>query len=108
MWSSLLLGSQATDTITTAIDRAKGAVEMMPISARLLEVGGVALFWSFKLLVVAGAAAALLAAAHKVRQDDHRLSRVTFQLSLVAVQAVTIGLAAASLSNLAVLTSILG
>src|SRR5437588_507471 len=28
----------------------------MPISARLLEVGGVALFWSFKVLIVAGAA----------------------------------------------------
>ncbi|HKW70338.1 MAG TPA: hypothetical protein VJP81_07115 [Candidatus Dormibacteraeota bacterium] len=37
MWSSLLLGSQATDTITTAIDRARGAIELMPISARLLD-----------------------------------------------------------------------
>jgi uncharacterized membrane protein len=108
MWSSLLLGSQATDTITTAIDRARGAVELMPISARLLEVGGVALFWGFKLMIVAGATAALLAAAHKVRQDDHRLSRLTFQLSLAAVQAVTIGLAATSLSNLAVLSEIQG
>lgn len=108
LWIGLLLGTQATDTITTAIDRAQGSIESMPISARLLEVGGVALFWGFKLLIVAGAAALLIAAARKVRENDHRLARTTFRLSLVAVQAVTICLAGASLSNLYVLTSIPG
>ena len=105
LWSGLLLGSQATDTLTTAIDRARGAVEIMPISSRLLEVGGVALFWTFKVMIVASAAAALVAAARKVREDQ-RLSVLTFRVSLVAVQAVTIALAAVSLSNLALLTSI--
>ncbi len=106
LWSGLLLGSQATDTLTTATDRARGALEAMPLSARLLEVGGVALFWGFKVLIVASAAA-LIAAARAVRQD-HRLSYITFRVSLVAVQAVTICLAAVSLSNLALLTSIQG
>lgn len=105
LWSGLLLGSQATDTLTTAIDRARGAVEMMPVSSRLLEVGGVALLWTFKVMIVASAATALIAAARKVR-EDHRLSLITFRVSLVAVQAVTIGLAAVSLSNLALLTTI--
>jgi hypothetical protein len=104
LWSGLLLGSQATDTLTTAVDRATGALETMPVSARLLEVGGVALFWSFKVLVVASAAAALVAAARSVRHG-HRLSHITFRASLVAVQAVTICLACVSLSNLAVLAS---
>jgi len=108
LWSGLLLGSQATDTLTTAIDRARGAVEAMPISAQMLEVGGVALFWVFKVMVVAAAAAALLAAAHKARSDPRRFSRLTFQVSLVAVQAVTICLAFISLSNVAVLGSIVG
>ena len=108
LWSGLLLGSQATDTLTTAIDRARGAVEAMPISAQMLEVGGVALFWVFKVMIVAAAAAALLAAAHKARSDPRRFSRLTFQCSLVAVQAVTICLAFASLSNVAVLGSIVG
>src|SRR2546427_8147359 len=108
LWSGLLLGSQATDTITTAIDRAQGSIESMPISARLLEVGGIALFWGFKVLIVAGAAALLIAAARKVREEDHRLSRLTFRLSLVAVQAVTVCLATASLSNLYFLTSFSG
>lgn len=78
---------------------------MMPVSSRLLEVGGVALFWTFKVMIVGSAAAALIEAAHKVR-ENHRLSLLTFRVSLVAVQAVTIFLAAASLSNLALLTSI--
>ena len=106
LWISLLVGTQTTDTITTAIDRAKGSIEAMPVSARLLEVGGIALFWGFKLLIVAGAAAVLIAAARKVRENDHILSRLTFRLTLVAVQAVTICLACASLSNLYVLTSL--
>lgn len=104
LWSGLLLGSQATDTLTTAIDRARGAIESMPLSARLLEVGGVALFWGFKVLIVASAAAALIAAARMVRAD-HRVSRITYRAALVAVQAVTICLAVTSLSNLALLTS---
>jgi hypothetical protein len=106
LWSGLLLGSQTTDTLTTAIDRARGSVEAMPISARMLEVGGIALFWGFKVMIVASAAAALIAAAHKVRDEPHRLSRLTFRFSLVAVQAVTIGLAGVSLSNLVLLGSI--
>jgi len=105
LWSGLLLGSQATDTLTTAIDRARGAVEAMPISARALEVGGIALFWTFKMLIVAAAAAALIAAAQKVR-EDHRMSRITFRVALIAVQGVTIGLAAVSLSNAMLLGSI--
>lgn len=106
LWSGLLLGSQATDTLTTAMDRARGAMEAMPVSAQLLDVGGVALFWVFKLLVVAGAAAALVAAARKVTENDRKLSRFTFRASLVAVQAVTVCLAFVSLSNLALLSSI--
>jgi len=106
LWSGLLLGSQTTDTLTTAIDRAKGAVEAMPISAQMLDVGGVVLFWCFKLMIVAGAAAALIAAAHRVREHNHRLARFTFRASLTAVQASTVCLACVSISNLVLLTSI--
>ncbi len=107
VWSGLLLGSQTTDTITTATDRARGAIEAMPVSARLLEVGGIAMFWGFKVLIVLTVAVALLTAASLVR-DGHRLSVITFRLCLVAVQAATICLAFVSLSNLALLTSIQG
>ena len=106
LWSGLLLGSQTTDTLTTAVGRARGTVESMPISAHLLDVGGIALFWGFKVMVVASAAAALIAAADKVRNEPHRLSRLTFRFSLVAVQAVTICLAGVSLSNLVLVGSV--
>lgn len=99
------MGSQATDTLTTAVDHARGAVEAMPVTSRLLEVGGVALLWTFKVMIVASAAAALLAAAQMVRKDQRR-SQITFRVCLMAVQAVTIGLAAVSVSNLALMTSI--
>jgi hypothetical protein len=105
LWSGLLLGSQATDTLTTAIDHAQGAMESMPVSARLMEVGGVALLWGIKLLFVASATAALIAAATKVRQD-HRFSRITFRVSLLAVQMATVCLAFVSLSNLFLLSSL--
>jgi len=105
LWSGLLLGSQTTDTLTTAIDRARGAIESMPVSARLLEVGGIAMFWGFKVLVVLTVAVALLTAASLVR-EGHNLSRITFRLCLVAVQAATIALAFVSLNNLVLLTSI--
>ena len=52
--------------------------------------------------------AALIAAAHRVRSDPRRFSRLTFRMSLVAVQAVTICLAVVSLSNVALLGSIVG
>jgi hypothetical protein len=106
LWSGLLLGSQVTDTLTTAIDRARGSIEAMPVSAQALDVGGVTLLWIIKLLIVAGAAAALVAAAGKATEHRHRLSRFTFRASLVAVQAVTVCLACVSLSNLALLSSI--
>jgi hypothetical protein len=105
LWSGLLLGSQAADTLTTAIDRARGAVEAMPISAQLLEVGGITLFWVFKVMIVTAAAAALIAAAHGARENPHRFARLTYRLALVAVQVVTICLAAVSLSNVALLGS---
>ena len=105
LWCVLLLGSQTTDTITTAIDRTRGAIEAMPLTARLLEVGGVAMLWGFKVLVVATMTVALLTAANLVR-DGNRFSQVTFRLCLVAVQVATVGLAVASLSNLALFSSI--
>lgn len=107
LWSGLLLGGQTTDTLTTAIDRARGAIESMPVSARLLDAGGIAMFWGFKLLIVVTVAVALLTAASLVR-EGHHLSRVTFRLCLVAVQAATICLAFVSLSNLALFSSIQG
>lgn len=107
MWSGLLLGGQATDTLTTAIDRARGALEAMPMSATLLELGGIALFWGMKFLLVLVAGMILFLAARWVR-PGHRISLITFRVALVAVQAATIGLAYVSLSNTVLLSSLPG
>jgi hypothetical protein len=77
----------------------------MPVSAGLLELGGIGLLWSTKLLLVAGAGTGLLLAARWTR-GNHRASRLTFRFCLVAVQAATIGLVWVSLSNVALLNTL--
>jgi hypothetical protein len=106
LWTALLLAGQTTDVITTALDRARGTLESMPVSARLLDLGGIGLFWSTKLLLVAAAGAALVLTARWAGRDGRR-SRTTFRFCLVAVQAATVGLVWVSLTNVALLGSLL-
>jgi len=105
LWTGLLLASQATDVLTTTLDRARGAFESMPVSAHLLELGGIGLFWSTKFLLVAAAGIALWLAARWTRRDQQR-GRTIFRICLVAVQAATLGLAWVSLTNLQLLISL--
>lgn len=106
IWTALLLAGQATDVFTTAVDRARGALESMPVSARLLELGDISLLWSTKILLVTAAGAALFLTALWTKRNG-RSSRITFRFCLVAVQAATLGLAWVSLSNVALLSSLL-
>lgn len=105
LWSCLLLGSQTTDTITTEIDRARGALELMPLSGKLLEAGGIALLWGFKVLLVVAATSVLVLAARAVR-PEHRLSMFTYRAALISVQVATVGLVWVSLSNTMLLRSL--
>jgi len=105
VWTALLLASQTTDVLTTALGRARGALEARPVRARLLEQGGINLFLTTKLLLVVAAGAALLLTARWAR-PNHRASRVVFRFSLVAVQAATLGLAWVSLTNLQLLSTL--
>src|SRR5258708_23461130 len=62
LWISLLAAIEAMDILTTEVGRTRGAVESMPISAAVMNEGGMALFIIVKLaLVAAGATAVLLA-----------------------------------------------
>jgi hypothetical protein len=105
LWTVLLAAGQALDVITTMVDRARGAVEAMPISSALLDQGGIGLLWGTKLLLVAAAAAALFLTARWIRAGS-RGAVVVFRLSLVCVQAVTIGLIGVSLVNAILLGSL--
>jgi hypothetical protein len=106
LWSVLLLFGQATDVLTTAVDRERGALEAMPISAQLLEQGGIALFWGTKLLLVAAAALVLLITARWIRFGKPG-SRVVFRFALIGAQASTLGLVWVSLTNVALLASLI-
>lgn len=105
VWSALLLVGQTADTLTTGVDRARGALELMPVTGRLLDAGGIALLWGIKVLLVLIAALVLFLAARAVR-PNHRLSLITYRVALVSVQMATVGLVWVSLSNAVLLGSL--
>ncbi len=104
-WTSLLVGAQAIDVVTTAVDNARGTVESMAVSAQLMNQGGLALLFGAKLLLTAAAAAALGLTALRIKQGVIA-SRITFRFPLMAVQVATIGLVWVCLSNVALLSSL--
>ena len=106
LWAVLLATGQALDVLTTAQDSARGTLESMPVSAGLLDHGGIALFYGVKLLLVFAAGIALVLTARWIR-NGRAGSRTVYRVALVGVQAATIGLAAAALSNVILLGSVI-
>lgn len=104
IWIALLGAIQSTDIITTSIGRARGAVEAMPISAAVMNEGGMTLFVFVKFgLVVAGAIAVLVALrwVRLERPGAHTL----YSFTLAAIRGSTVALALVSLHNAFLLTS---
>lgn len=104
IWIALLGAIQSTDIITTSIGRARGAVEAMPISAAVMNGGGMPLFVFVKFgLVVAGAIAVMIT-LRWVRME--RPGAVTlYSFTLAAIRGSTVALALVSLHNAVLLTS---
>jgi hypothetical protein len=101
----LLAAIEAMDILTTAVGRAAGAVESMPISAAVISEGGMALFIALKLaLVLAGAIAALLALLW-VRKG-HPGAGLVYTFTMSAIRVPTVALAIVSLHNAVLLQSI--
>jgi len=98
VWLVLFGVIQTADAITTAFDRAKGAVEAMPVSAWLLDHGGLALFWGLKLWLVLAVACAVLITSQWVKSGRPEAVPV-HRLVMGAVQVVTVLLAITSLQN---------
>ena len=105
VWLGLLGVLESTDVFTTALDRARGAIESMPLSADALNRGGLVLYMALKLSLVAAAAAALLLAVRWLR---HRRSgaRALYVYVLSGVRIVTVAVALASLNNALLLKSL--
>lgn len=107
VWISLLGAIESMDILTTDIGRARGAVESMPISAAVMNEGGMALFIFVKLaLVVAGATAVLLALLW-VRTGRPGAGWV-YAFTLSAIRITTVTLAIVALHNAVLLQSLSG
>lgn len=105
IWLGLLGVIESTDILTTAVDRARGSIEVMPLSAAVLDQGGLVLFVTLKVGLVAAAAAAVLLALRWLRfKRDHARAMYVYVLS--AIRMATVALAIVSLNNALLLKSL--
>jgi hypothetical protein len=107
VWISLLAAIEALDIVTTDIGRARGAVESMPISAAVMNEGGMALFIFIKLALVAAGATAVLLALLWVRKGRPGAGWV-YVFTLSAIRVTTVALAIVALHNAVLLESLTG
>ena len=100
-----LLGAiESTDVITTAIGRANGAIEAMPISAAVMNEGGMMLFVIIKAALVVAGAVAVFITLRWVRTDRPGAVAL-YMFTLAAIRGSTVALAVVSLHNAFVLKS---
>jgi hypothetical protein len=107
LWISLLGAIQAMDILTTAIGRAAGAVESMPISAAVMNEGGMALFIAVKLALVLAGAVSVMLALLWVRSGRPGAGLV-YAFTMSAIRVPTVALAVVSLHNAVLLQSLTG
>ena len=107
VWISLLAVIEAMDILTTDVGRARGAVESMPISAAVMNEGGMALFIVVKLALVAAGATAVLLALLWVRKGRSGAGWV-YVFTLSAIRVTTVVLAVVALHNAVLLQSLTG
>jgi len=105
IWIGLLGAIQSTDIITTSIGRARGAVEAMPVSAAVINEGGMMLFVLVKFALVLAGAAAVFLTLRWVRSN--RPGAVALHLfTLAAIRGSTVALALVSMHNAFLLKSL--
>lgn len=105
LWIILLSAIEFTDILTTAVGRAHGAIESMPMSAAVMAQGGMVLFIVVKLALVAAVAVAVLLALRWMRHGRPGASALyTFTLS--SIRVATVALAIVSLHNAVLLQSL--
>jgi hypothetical protein len=107
VWVSLLAVIEAMDILTTDVGRAHGAVESMPISAAVMNEGGMALFIFVKLALVLAGATAVVLALLWVRKGRPGAGWV-YVFTLSAIRVTTVALAIVALHNAVLLQSLSG
>lgn len=105
LWITLLGAIEFTDILTTSVGRAEGAIETMPISAAVMNQGGLVLFIVVKLALVGAVALAVLLALRWMRHGRPGASALyTFTLS--SIRVATVALAIVSLHNAVLLKTL--
>jgi hypothetical protein len=105
IWVGLLGVIESIDVLTTAVDRARGSIELAPLSATVLDQGGLVLFVAVKVGLVAAAAVAVLLALRWLRYKRHH-ARALYVYVLSAIRMTTVALAIACLNNALLLKSL--
>lgn len=105
IWIGLLGAIQSTDIITTSVGRAHGFIEAMPISAAVMDGGGMTLFVVVKFALVLAGAAAVFITLRWVRHDRPG-AVLLYAFTLAAIRGSTVALALVSLHNAVLLKSV--
>ena len=105
LWIILLSAIEFTDILTTAVGRAHGAIESMPISAAVMEEGGMVLFIVVKIALVAAVAVAVLLALRWMQHGRPGASAL-YAFTLSSIRVATVALAIVSLHNAVLLQSL--
>jgi hypothetical protein len=105
MWIALLGAIEFTDILTTAMGRARGAIEAMPVSAAVIDSGGIMLFIVVKLTLLAAVAIAVMLAMRWMHHGRPGASTL-FAFTLSSVRVATVALAVVSLHNALLLTTL--
>jgi hypothetical protein len=105
IWVGLFGVIESIDVLTTAVDRARGSIELAPLSASVLDHGGLLLFMTVKVGLVGAAAAAALLALRWLRNKRNH-ARVLHAYVISAIRVATVALAIAALNNALLLNSL--
>src|SRR5579859_3133514 len=105
VWIMLLGAIEFTDILTTAIGRARGAIESMPISAAVMDEGGIVLFIAIKIALVGAVTISVLLALRWMRSGRPGAGTL-FTFTLSSIRVATVALALVSLHNAVLLTSL--
>jgi hypothetical protein len=97
IWVSLFGLLQSTDVLTTEFDRARGAVESMPISEALLAQG-TSVYVGTKLALVLAVSVATLLSLRWLRARGS-WSQAIHSYVLSAIRIATVAIAVVSLNN---------
>jgi hypothetical protein len=105
VWIALLGAIESTDILTTAVGRAQGAIESMPISAAVINEGGMVLFVAVKIALVIAVAASVLIALRWVRIGRPGAGTL-YSYTLSSIRVATVALAIVSLHNAMLLNAL--